>query len=251
MGDCGACTVLVDGRAVYSCLAAGGRLRGPRDHDDRGAGPRRRTRPDPAGVHRARRLPVRLLHAGPDHEPAAPCSTRSRTPTDERDPARRERQPLPLRRIPEHRRGRAAGRRAHRDAADRTAMATVFDVEKARAGPRTARISTRSSERHRPSPGGPEAELRASSGSATPRVEGADKVTGRARVSPTTSDLPGQLIARVLRSPHPHARVVESTRRRPRRCPACVPCSASANAPGDPVVRGQLPLRPDRALRRR
>jgi xanthine dehydrogenase YagR molybdenum-binding subunit len=40
-----------------------------------------------------------------------------------------------------------------------------------------------------------------------PRVEGAEKVTGRARY---TSDirLPGQLYVRVLRSPHPHARVI-------------------------------------------
>ncbi len=39
------------------------------------------------------------------------------------------------------------------------------------------------------------------------RVEGADKVTGRARYSYDIR-LPGQLYARVLRSPHPHARVL-------------------------------------------
>ena len=39
------------------------------------------------------------------------------------------------------------------------------------------------------------------------RLEGADKVTGRAQYS-YDIQLPGQLYARVLRSPHPHARVV-------------------------------------------
>jgi xanthine dehydrogenase YagR molybdenum-binding subunit len=39
-----------------------------------------------------------------------------------------------------------------------------------------------------------------------PRVEGPDKVTGRARYSYDVH-LPGQLYARVLRSPHPHARI--------------------------------------------
>src|SRR4051812_38684267 len=39
-----------------------------------------------------------------------------------------------------------------------------------------------------------------------PRVEGAEKVTGRARYTYDVR-LPGQLYARVLRSPLPHARV--------------------------------------------
>ena len=38
------------------------------------------------------------------------------------------------------------------------------------------------------------------------RIEGAEKVTGRAQYS-YDIQLPGQLYARVLRSPHPHARV--------------------------------------------
>jgi CO/xanthine dehydrogenase Mo-binding subunit len=39
-----------------------------------------------------------------------------------------------------------------------------------------------------------------------PRLEGRDKVTGRARYASDVR-LPGQLYARVLRSPHPHARI--------------------------------------------
>src|SRR5207237_752107 len=38
------------------------------------------------------------------------------------------------------------------------------------------------------------------------RVEGVDKVTGRARYA-YDQRLPGQLVARVLRSPRPHARI--------------------------------------------
>jgi CO/xanthine dehydrogenase Mo-binding subunit len=39
------------------------------------------------------------------------------------------------------------------------------------------------------------------------RVEGAEKVTGRAQYS-YDIQLPGQLYGRILRSPHPHARVI-------------------------------------------
>src|SRR5438132_4847932 len=44
-------------------------------------------------------------------------------------------------------------------------------------------------------------------GTRTIRPDGIDKVTGRARFG-ADFDLPGQLIGRVLRSPHPHARIV-------------------------------------------
>ena len=39
------------------------------------------------------------------------------------------------------------------------------------------------------------------------RPDGVDKVTGRARFG-ADFNLPGQLIGRVLRSPHPHARII-------------------------------------------
>ena len=44
-------------------------------------------------------------------------------------------------------------------------------------------------------------------GTRTVRPDGVDKVTGRARFG-ADFNLPGQLIGRVLRSPHPHARIV-------------------------------------------
>src|ERR1041384_4913850 len=44
-------------------------------------------------------------------------------------------------------------------------------------------------------------------GTRTIRPDGVDKVTGRARFGADYS-LPGQFVGRVLRSPHPHARIV-------------------------------------------
>src|SRR5687767_1638153 len=44
-------------------------------------------------------------------------------------------------------------------------------------------------------------------GTRTIRPDGIDKVTGRARFG-ADFNLPGQLIGRVLRSPHPHARII-------------------------------------------
>src|SRR5216110_1878081 len=44
-------------------------------------------------------------------------------------------------------------------------------------------------------------------GTRTIRPDGVDKVTGRARFG-ADFNLPGQLVGRVLRSPHPHARII-------------------------------------------
>src|SRR5512138_1379773 len=44
-------------------------------------------------------------------------------------------------------------------------------------------------------------------GTRTIRPDGVDKVTGRARFG-ADYNLPGQLVGRVLRSPHPHAKIV-------------------------------------------
>jgi xanthine dehydrogenase YagR molybdenum-binding subunit len=62
------------------------------------------------------------------------------------------------------------------------------------------------------------------------RLEGAEKVTGRARY---TSDvrLPGQLYARVLRSPFPHARITAIDTRQAEQLPGVYAVLSSANAP--------------------
>ena len=51
-GQCGACTVLIDGRRVLSCLTLAAAAAGPRGHDDRRAGGQRRAASDAAGLHR-------------------------------------------------------------------------------------------------------------------------------------------------------------------------------------------------------
>ena len=77
-GRCGACTVLVDGQAVRSCLARVGRVAGKADHDDRGPGDRtggctRSSRPSST-----RRHAVRLLHARHDHGRRRPAREQPR-----------------------------------------------------------------------------------------------------------------------------------------------------------------------------
>ena len=65
-GQCGACTVLVDGRRVNSCLTLAVMKDGAEITTVEGLAERRHAASAAAGVHRPRRLPVRLLHAGPD-----------------------------------------------------------------------------------------------------------------------------------------------------------------------------------------
>ena len=79
-GNCGACTVHVDGEAVKSCMLLAVQADGHEDRHGRRACRRRRADRAPAGVQRAPRAPVRLLHAGD---------------ADERDRAARATNPRP------------------------------------------------------------------------------------------------------------------------------------------------------------
>ena len=99
------------GRQAHARLPdSGGHGARPRHHH-RGPGQPGRAAPDAAGLHRARRLPVRLLHAGPDHVGRRLRQGRPRRDR-RRHPGVHERQPVPLRRLPAHRRGHQPGQAA-------------------------------------------------------------------------------------------------------------------------------------------
>ena len=110
-GQCGACTVLLDGRRAQRLPAARGRrTTAPRSRPSRGWPTASELHPLQAGVHRARRVPVRLLHARPDLLGGRACCARGggraerrRRARRRRDPRAHERQPLPLRRLRQHR----------------------------------------------------------------------------------------------------------------------------------------------------
>ena len=87
----------------------------PRGHDHRGPGAADGSAaPDAAGLHRSRRLPVRLLHARADHVGGR---LRPRGPRRQRrgNPRIHERQSLPLRRLSQHRRRRRSRRQAENE----------------------------------------------------------------------------------------------------------------------------------------
>ena len=107
-GQCGACTVLVDGRRINSCLTLAVMKDGAKVTTIEGLADGRRAASAAAGLHRPRRLPVRLLHARADL--LGGRADRRRQGEDAgRDPRADERQHLPLRRLSQHRRGDPAG----------------------------------------------------------------------------------------------------------------------------------------------
>ena len=65
-GQCGACTVIVDGRRINSCLTLAVMHEGDEVTTIEGLGTPEQPAPDAGRLRQARRLPVRLLHAGPD-----------------------------------------------------------------------------------------------------------------------------------------------------------------------------------------
>jgi len=110
-GACGACTILLDGKRVIFLPHTRGHTRRRRGHDHRGPRHWRDAAPVTGGLHRARCLPVRLLHARPDR---LGCRVHLGRPCEfsGRDQGLDERQHLPLRGLSRHRRGdRRCGRK--------------------------------------------------------------------------------------------------------------------------------------------
>ena len=123
-------------------------------------------------------------------------------------------------------------------------------VERLRAGARRRRAEYQVDRDRRAAAVGRRRRRSVIVGKPHPRVEGAEKVTGRARYA-SDIRLPGQLYARVLRSPHPHARIRRIDTAQAERCPASTPCSAPPTRRRSPGTRTGSLFDRDRPLRRR
>lgn len=74
-------------------------------------------------------------------------------------------------------------------------------------------------------------------GHSFPRVDGLEKVTGTARFSPDVK-LPRMIVGKILRSPHPHARVLHIDTSRAERLPGVKAAVTAEDTPGVKVNRG-------------
>ena len=77
LGQCGACTVMVDGEAVFSCVTPISVVAGTAGSDRRGPRHDRQARPDAARLHRGAGGAVRLLHRRHDHARAGAARAQS------------------------------------------------------------------------------------------------------------------------------------------------------------------------------
>ena len=89
LAQCGACTVLVDGAAVRSCVTPVGSIEGSEVDHARRARHARQAAPAAAGLHRRAGGAVRLLHQRHDHGGARRCSTAIRSRSEARRARRR------------------------------------------------------------------------------------------------------------------------------------------------------------------
>ena len=173
-GDCGACSVMLDGRLVCSCLVLGCEVGGRRVETIEGMAKGETLHPLQQRFLEAAALQCGICTPGlPDGQPGP--AREDAGPDRARGALLAGRQPLPVHRLRQDRdRGDGHGRGDEKG----IAMAETN-------GQRDCRYV----------------------GTRTIRPDGVDKVTGRARFG-ADFNLPGQLVGRVLRSPHPHARIL-------------------------------------------
>ena len=81
-GECGSCTVYLDGEPVCACLVAAGQAIGREVTTVEGLADGERAAPGAGGVRRVRRRAVRLLHARPGRRRARPARRGCRSPSD-------------------------------------------------------------------------------------------------------------------------------------------------------------------------
>src|SRR5260370_14442420 len=187
---------------------AADRARRPRDHDGRGSGRRRPPPPAPAGLRRARRGPVRLLHPGHPADRAGPARRQSAADATG-DPGGAGRHPLPLHRL-------------HKDPRRRGARGAPC------CGPRLMR--------------GAGKERFTVVGQPLPKIDAWAKVTGETRFADDLS-LPRMAYGKLLRSPHPHALIRRIDTGRARALPGVYGVLTGLDLP--PVKFGILPVSQD------
>ena len=109
-GQCGACTVHVDGQRVLSCLTLAVAVQGARGHHDRGSGAGRRRCCIPMQQAFVDNDAFQCGYCTPGQIMSAiGCVKEGHARSRRRNPRIYERQPVPLRRLSEHRRGRRPG----------------------------------------------------------------------------------------------------------------------------------------------
>ena len=110
-GECGSCTVLLDGKPVYACITLAAQVRGREVVTVEGLAHDGRLDPVQQAFPRRGRRAMRLLHAGfPDVGPRP--AGRHTPPRRRRNPRSPLRQPLPLQRLRTHPPVRPRRRRA-------------------------------------------------------------------------------------------------------------------------------------------
>jgi hypothetical protein len=124
LGQCGACTVLMDGKRVKSCLSLAALVQGREVTTIEGLAQGDQLHPPTSRVHRTRRLPVRILHARTDHGGCRLYRGRA-CRLSGANPRVDERQSVSLRSLRPHRRGRPGRGSSHRVGARRLSHASV------------------------------------------------------------------------------------------------------------------------------